>query len=84
MKSATNLINGSYARTLGYYNKNDGGSATYKITNTQNNKIYIGQSIHIEQRWKEHLSGRGSKALYQDFYGKGNRTGRFQSDNSNG
>lgn len=27
----------------------------YKITNTINNKSYIGQSIHIEQRWQEHL-----------------------------
>ena len=34
MKSATNLINGSYARTLGYYSVNDGGGATYKVTNT--------------------------------------------------
>ena len=33
MKLATNLINGSYARTLGYYSANDGGEATYKITN---------------------------------------------------
>lgn len=32
MKQATNLINGSYAETLGYYEKNDGGGATYKIT----------------------------------------------------
>ena len=27
----------------------------YKITNKINNKSYIGQSIHIEQRWEEHL-----------------------------
>lgn len=27
----------------------------YKITNQINNKSYIGQSIHIEQRWEEHL-----------------------------
>lgn len=26
----------------------------YKITNQLNNKSYIGQSIHIEHRWKEH------------------------------
>lgn len=26
----------------------------YKITNKLNNKAYIGQSKHIEQRWKEH------------------------------
>ena len=27
----------------------------YKITNKLNNKAYIGQSIHIERRWQEHL-----------------------------
>lgn len=26
----------------------------YKITNLVNNKVYIGQSIHIERRWQEH------------------------------
>lgn len=31
LKTATNLIEGSYARTLGYYTANDGGGATYKI-----------------------------------------------------
>ena len=35
MKDSTNLINGSFARTLGYYEKNDGGGALYKITNTE-------------------------------------------------
>lgn len=32
MKLATNLIDGSYARTLGFYTINDGGGATYKIS----------------------------------------------------
>ena len=27
----------------------------YKITNKLNGKAYIGQSIHIERRWQEHL-----------------------------
>lgn len=39
MKTSTNLINGSYARTLGYYNKNDGGSALYKIRTITNDDI---------------------------------------------
>lgn len=34
MKLSTNLINGSYARTLGFHTLNDGGGALYKITNT--------------------------------------------------
>lgn len=36
MKSSTNLINGSFAKTLGYYAKNDGGGATYKIRTVTN------------------------------------------------
>lgn len=40
MKNATNLINGSYAKTLGYYEINDGGEATYKITNTVSETEY--------------------------------------------
>lgn len=31
MKSTTNLVDGSYAETLGYYSKNDGGGGLYKI-----------------------------------------------------
>jgi len=34
----------------------------YKITNKINNKVYIGQSKNIEQRWKEHI--RHSKDEY--------------------
>ena len=34
MKQATNLVNGSYARTLGFHSISDGGGALYKITNT--------------------------------------------------
>ena len=39
MKNATNLIDGSYARTLGFYNINDGGSASYKIRTITNDDI---------------------------------------------
>ena len=35
MKIATNLVNGSFAKTLGYYEINDSGSALYKITNEE-------------------------------------------------
>lgn len=34
MKSATNLVAGSYAQTLGYHSINDGGKALYYITNS--------------------------------------------------
>lgn len=65
MKQASNLINGSYAQTLGYYSKNDGGGALYKITNeiesneiqeTLNNGLYasltdINKNGYIDVRW---------------------------------
>lgn len=35
MEAATNLVAGDYARTLGYYAKNDDGGAYYKISSTQ-------------------------------------------------
>lgn len=34
MKAATNLVDGGYARTLGFHTINDGGGALYKITDT--------------------------------------------------
>lgn len=45
MQDATNLINGSYAKTLGFYAKNDGGEAVYKIRNITNDDVIDGASI---------------------------------------
>ena len=45
MKEATNLINGSYAKTLGFYEKNDGGKALYKIRNITNEDIVDNMTI---------------------------------------
>ena len=39
LKEATNLINGSYAETYGYYAKNDNGKALYKIRNVTNEDV---------------------------------------------
>jgi hypothetical protein len=47
MKSATNFIDGSYAETLGYYSKNDGGKATYKIRKMTNDDV-IDEKFIIE------------------------------------
>ena len=48
----------------------------YKIENTLNHKVYIGQSVHIELRWKEHCRPSCNsvigKAIKQD--GKENFT----------
>ena len=40
MKLSPNLANGSFAKTLGYYNVNDGGGAVYKITDTISNNDF--------------------------------------------
>ena len=39
MKSATNLVDGSFTRTSGYYSYNDGGGAYYKIRTKTNDDI---------------------------------------------
>lgn len=62
MKDATNLIDGSYAKTMGYYQLNDGGNALYKITENEPSGhyeildsglyaelIYINNQINIKQ-----------------------------------
>lgn len=30
--------------------------SVYKITNNINNKSYIGSSIRVEKRWREHIN----------------------------
>ena len=35
----------------------------YKITNKENGKSYIGQSIHIERRWEEHCRPSASSLI---------------------
>ena len=47
MKLATNLINGSYTKTLGYYNINDDGGAIYLIRTKTNDDIEDSGSIHF-------------------------------------
>lgn len=46
MQSATNLINGSYAKTLGYYAKNDNGGGLYRIE-PMDNTITIDNGEYI-------------------------------------
>ena len=45
LKNATNLINGSYAQTLGYYEKNDDGGALYSIRTITNNDVVNDEDI---------------------------------------
>lgn len=46
----------------------------YKIENLLNHKIYIGQSVHIEKRWREHceLNAKGLIGKAISKYGKEN------------
>lgn len=50
MQSAENLVDGSYAQTLGYYTIGDGGGAKYRITNEEPSGIYItiSESLYAE------------------------------------
>ena len=45
LKVAENLINGSYAQTLGYHSMNDGGGALYKIRTVTNDDVVDEGSI---------------------------------------
>ena len=47
MKNATNLINGSFVETFGYYSANDGGGATYLIRERKETDIEDLGSIHF-------------------------------------
>lgn len=39
LKEGTNLTNGSFVKTYGYYNANDGGGAFYKVRNVTNQDV---------------------------------------------
>ena len=54
MKQATNLINGSYAKTLGYHSINDGGGPIYKIKDT--NELENGAIITLNNSLQAHLN----------------------------
>ena len=59
LKEATNLIDGSYARTLGYYSKNDGGGSLYKITNevdTNNYQELLNNNLYATLITKDYIN----------------------------
>ena len=66
MQSANNLINGSYARTLGYYSKYDGGGALYKIENTS-----TAYSISCQNNLKANLIAENNQICVNQFGAKG-------------
>ena len=50
----------------------------YKITNTINNKVYIGQSIDIGRRWVQHKNSSLDYPLYNDFRSFGLNNFKFE------
>lgn len=50
MQASTDLIDGGYARTIGYYSANDGGSALYHITDTVPSGYYetLGNGLYAQ------------------------------------
>lgn len=50
MRASDQLQSGDYARTLGYYSKNDEGGAYYKVTNVQPSGYYetLGNMLYAE------------------------------------
>ena len=46
----------------------------YKITNKLNGKVYIGQSIDIDTRWRQHINAKDNVAIHNAIkkYGKEN------------
>ena len=72
MQNATNLIDGSYARTLGYYTKNDGGSGLYKIRNvTTDDEIDNGLIIPISSTLVAELIIQNHTVSIKQFGAKG-------------
>lgn len=82
MKEATNLISGSTAKTLGYYSVNDGGGATYYITDSASsdyfqesldsglyaNLLIENNTIHSKQIGLKGDGTTNETALLQTFY----------------
>ena len=62
MKNATNLINGSYAKTLGYYEVNDGGACLYYI---DENEIENAYNIELSNNLYAHIQNTNALNIKQ-------------------
>ena len=72
MKNCTSLVVGDVVQTLGYYEKNDGGSALYEIVN-DSSLVDNGGSIHnLNNGLKAKLVVRNNKVNVKQFGAKGN------------
>lgn len=69
MKSATNLIDGSYAQTLGFYSIDDGGAGLYHITDTGTaNEMDV---IAVGDLYANLISGKEIRPEQMGAYGDG-------------
>lgn len=77
MKDAENLIDGSYARTLGYETLNDGGGCLYKITETPlenyyheqlNNGLYANIINDFENNYYDEITYTVNRNYGTDYY----------------
>lgn len=50
----------------------------YKIENLINKKIYVGQSIDIEERWKKHISANDNFVIHKALHKYGKENFSFQ------
>ena len=71
MKQATNLINGSYAKTLGYYEINDGGNGLYKIVDDNTLTIDNGLVHELNNGLKAKLIIKNNIVNVKQFGAKG-------------
>lgn len=70
MKASANLVNGSYARTLGYYTKNDDGGALYKIRNITNDDVVDnGSIIPLDDPQNQLIAELISLNVYPEMFG---------------
>ena len=74
MKAATNLTNGSRARTLGYYAPNDGGDGLYYITNEENLVEDNGSIIELTNGCFAKLVTEDNNVNVKQFGAKGDGT----------
>ena len=73
MKASTNLIEGSFARTLGYYAKNDNGGGLYKIMTTDESAD-DGSLILLNSGLKAQLITEYNEINVRQFGAKGDDT----------
>lgn len=50
----------------------------YKIENLKTHKVYIGQSVHIERRWREHCNSKSNSLIHKAIISEGKENFSFE------